>query len=168
MFISSFLVLFGTLALVLTRKVDSDGDLNGQITIVSFSIFAIYFVFMILIKSFTFESICVGIIMFFVFNTAYQSTLLNIDRSRSFYVLGWVKNDKVKTVGDQFDFSSVNSEERKNENAMIIRLNEQLDRGFIKLDQNSISLTLLGETAFMVAEIASRVFRLENWESNKN
>lgn len=39
------------------------------------------------------------------------STLLNVDRSRSLYILSWVENGKIKVVNNEYDFSRIQSKE---------------------------------------------------------
>ncbi len=96
------------------------------------------------------------------------STLLNIDRSRSFYVLAWVKHGEIRITDDGLDLSYIVSDERKNPEAIRLRIIEQENRGLVTLNsQGYYSLTQKGEYLFEFSDFLASIYKLNGWESNK-
>jgi len=109
------------------------------------------------------------VITVLVFMLLAQASLVNIDRSRSFYVLSWVKLQKVQLVDSSFDMSKVISDEKLIPSAIQERLNEHIDRNFIILDSSGkYQLTTLGEYSYQIAQILSDLYLLSGWDQNKN
>ena len=95
-----------------------------------------------------------------------QFTLVNVDRSRSFYVLSWIDAGEVTSVGGQLDLSKVNSLEKLNSDAIQSRLAEQTQRGYIENQRNNWVLTKKGKSLLMIANWLSNKFKLTGWSSN--
>lgn len=91
------------------------------------------------------------------------NTLLNVDRSRSFYVLAWVDAGKVSLKNGEFVIRA-ESLEASDEGGIAQRIVEQQDRGLIQEDQ--MTLTAKGKFFLDLADFLSRVFKLENWKLN--
>jgi hypothetical protein len=89
--------------------------------------------------------------------------LLNVDRSRSFYVLAWVDAGKVSHKNGEFVIRA-ESLEASDKAGVIQRIAEQQDRGLIQEDQ--MTLTAKGKFFLDLADFLSRVFKLENWKLN--
>ena len=101
---------------------------------------------------------------------AYLSTslmLLNVDRSRSFYVLSWINEYEFPTLEDQRTYRMV----RSNEILAVIpineRITEQVHRGFVTSQGGKLVLTFKGRSALSIAELLARNFQLEGWYKNK-
>jgi hypothetical protein len=95
-----------------------------------------------------------------------QNSILNIDRSRSFYVLSWVKNGDVYLGANGALRLDVKSSEALNLVAISDRLKEQLQRGLVELDFEKYELSLAGNFVYEAATLFSRVFNLKSWEKN--
>ena len=103
--------------------------------------------------------------LLFIF--ASTSTLVNIDRSRSFYVISWVGQDLVKIKNGNFTYDKVRSEEKILSAQINLRLNEQVQRGLMKIESNQVKLTRQGKLYLNIAEILSHVYELRGWQENK-
>jgi hypothetical protein len=93
-------------------------------------------------------------------------TLLNIDRSRSYFILEWIECSPSKElllvqskVGATFGAGEIK--------AFDLRLVEQETRGFISREGNNVNLTRMGSTLFKFSEISAGAFNLSGWEANK-
>ena len=93
-------------------------------------------------------------------------SLLNIDRSRSFYLLAWIDQSKVRESNSNLDLGMVLSSENRNVNAFQVRINEQVSRGLVSLNGNQYDLTGLGEVYLLISKKAADMFDLENWKIN--
>ena len=101
---------------------------------------------------------------------AYLTTtlaLLNVDRSRSFYVLAWVDQYELSSSENERDFSPVQSEEVQALNPINSRITEQINRGFISTERKTLELTNKGKFALSSAEFFAKYFRLSGWHRNK-
>ena len=99
----------------------------------------------------------------------FQSIILNVDRSRSFYVLSWINQGKVlvKNDGDYY-LSGVVSSERESLDAIKQRLVEQRDRGLIEIKGDRVVLTKLGTFFYISAEKLAYLYDLKGWKLNRN
>jgi len=93
-------------------------------------------------------------------------TVLNIDRSRSFYVLSWVAKGSVICVGSSIDLSRVQSKEKFNSIGISTRIEEQVKRRLILKSDSSCQLTQYGELYLFSAEVLAEIFKLKNWDLN--
>lgn len=101
---------------------------------------------------------------------AYLSTstmLINVDRSRSFYVLSWINEYKFPSVESQRSYDMVRSSENLAEIPINQRIEEQVRRGFVTSHQGILVLTFKGEAALIMAELLASNFRLKGWYKNK-
>ena len=96
-----------------------------------------------------------------------QSILLNVDRSRSTFVLSWISLNKVEYKLNELDLSKVQSPESSNPDAINNRIEEQLSRGLIEMsDENKPYLTYRGKFILWTSELLSKAFHLNGWEKN--
>jgi hypothetical protein len=102
-----------------------------------------------------------------VFFVTAQSTVLTIDRSRSFYVLSWVKAEKIKVTDKGLDFTLIQSDEKNSNLAVELRLKEQVDRKLVHFNSGKYSLTKLGSLVLLCADSFAKVFNLSGWYQNK-
>lgn len=94
-------------------------------------------------------------------------TLLNIDRSRSFYVLSWVDQGKVYVENGQI-ILEVRSTESADIAGVDLRLKEQEQRGLIREGNGVYKVTNIGKFTLRIANLLAKLFNLTNWEANKN
>lgn len=92
------------------------------------------------------------------------NTLLNIDRSRSFYVLSWIDSGKV-IYGEHGLQFNVDSPEASDLAGVSKRVKEQISRGLIY--EKDLTLTKEGKILLATANFLSKIFVLENWTQNK-
>ena len=96
------------------------------------------------------------------------SSILNIDRSRSFYVLSWVKDGNVHIKDNGLILTGVKSHEALDPDAIESRLNEQLSRGLINKLNGDYKLTFRGSLMVKIADTLSALFKLQGWDENKH
>lgn len=102
------------------------------------------------------------------FQLIVPSSILNIDRSRSFYVLSWVKDGNVHIKDNGLVLTGVKSHEALDVDAIDSRLNEQISRGLINKLNGDYELTLRGSLMVKIADILSILFKLQGWNENKH
>lgn len=95
-----------------------------------------------------------------------QTVILNIDRSRSFYVLSWVDKGSVSFSDGEFDFEKVKSKEKLNEEGVISRIEEQISRGLIEKNRKGIELSTAGSILLKGSETIAVIFNLRGWIQN--
>jgi hypothetical protein len=113
------------------------------------------------------QFLAAAIVSTLIFMTSATFSLVNIDRSRSFYVLSWVDRGLVSNVDGKFDLSRVMSDEKWNLKGIESRFFEQISRGLITSQGPRYRLTKMGFVYLKFAEISADIFKLKNWESNK-
>ena len=162
--------VFLTFTLYLLRNYNPDALVFDQILYLSF--------FFLVIATFmgtrSFQSFVpriqfLGIILVvsFFFYSFYSVMLVNIDRSRSFYVLSWVGKDKIHYVNGKIHVN-VQSMEAINLEGVEQRINEQKDRGLIEISGDKIYLTWYGKGFLVISNLFADVFKLDNWEKNNH
>jgi hypothetical protein len=109
----------------------------------------------------------VAITFILIFILTAQNLLLNIDRSRSFYVLSWVELGKVSSTTGGLSLNGVYSEEKLAVSGIKLRIFEQEKRGLISKTNGIYRLTFAGNIVLSVAERLAFVYKLENWKANK-
>jgi hypothetical protein len=95
-----------------------------------------------------------------------QSTILNVDRSRSFYVLSWTDKDLVSYNGEILNVAKVHSDEKLGLTGVETRINEQISRGLISRHQNELALTRQGKFYLFIANTLAKIYILDHWENN--
>lgn len=97
-----------------------------------------------------------------------QFTLLNIDRSRSFFLIAWVDQGKVAMTNDSYSFAKVSSPEVLNLKGMTQRVDEQISRGILKKDNNRLELTIKGKIVLETSKFLAREYKLTGWIANNH
>lgn len=110
------------------------------------------------------KMILICVLSFYVFST---STLLNIDRSRSFYILSWVDNGLVTFTEDGLKMDKVKSLEKNNSNAIENRIIEQIKRGIIVHTDSKLELSKIGKVLVQVSNLTANLFSLGGWQKNR-
>ena len=161
------IIFFSTSAgLAFFRKLKPNSDLFNQINIASLLCGVSLFLFLLLRKKLCYENFLLIFLVSLMFFISHQMVLLNIDRSRSYYVIGWVHAGNVGVKNDLYTYDDVVSFEKKNIEASNMRIREQIDRGVMVKMEDTLKLTFTGAAMYKTAEILSRVFGLENWKAN--
>jgi hypothetical protein len=98
---------------------------------------------------------------------AFTNVVLNVDRSRSLYVLSWVRYEKIELVNDTLDLEKVYSSEKLNSRAIEQRLEEQISRGLV-FNNGKFKLTFRGKMTVQFADFIGSKFSLNGWEMNNH
>lgn len=96
------------------------------------------------------------------------NTVMNVDRSRSFYVLSWVERRAIEVTDDGQLVLNVNSPEKFNLISIKERLDEQSSRGLIEFRDQSYFLTWRGRLTLSMAEFLAAFYKLDGWFKNRN
>ena len=86
--------------------------------------------------------------------------LMNIDRSRSFYVLVWATTPSSAQEIEKQSIIAFGSAEKF---GILMRLKEQEKRGLIKQDEGFYSLTSAGRWMVTTADLLASLYRLDNY-----
>ncbi len=167
--ISSFTFLL--IALLLVRNFLPSGKLFEQVLLTSFlSCIGILILGKINNRSFIPYTEFIAWVLFasVFFSFAASSALLNVDRSRSFYVLGWVDNGSISGSPSRPNLENVRSEERTDLNAIAVRLQEQSQRGIIEYRNGEFSLSLTGNLLIFSSNLLAKLFKLDGWTKNNS
>jgi hypothetical protein len=92
-----------------------------------------------------------------------SSLILQVDRSRTNYVLSWISEDLVKFKNGHY-ITSINNPEALNSVAIEQRLVEHEHRKFLKIEGERVSLTFLGSLALSVSSRIGQVYNLRGWK----
>jgi hypothetical protein len=97
------------------------------------------------------------------------SSLVNIDRSKSLYLLYWVKYYDI-TMSNNFSNISKYPEisDNININDFLVRVNEHTTRGLISQKNNTLELTNIGDLLLKISDFLARIFVLTGWQELKN
>ena len=158
---------FAILTFFALRLLDSTSQIFEQITYISILYIVLVFSYGIKKRIINKDFIIFVLVAVLAFSQLFINFQLNIDRSRSFYVLSWVKNYEIKKKNLRNDLLQIKSDEKKSISALVLRIDEQISRGLIKINtDNFLELSYSGEILLIVSETSARIFNLEGWEKN--
>lgn len=127
---------------------------------ISFSIF-LTFIILVYLKKISYKNFSIILIIYIVMILL----LVNIDRSKSFYILYWVKNNNITVLNGEINnlnqFKDINTIINKND--FTTRISEHKSRGLIIEQNNSLKLTRAGELILKLAESLAKIFNLKGW-----
>lgn len=109
------------------------------------------------------SSILLVIILVFQIQTL---TLINIDRSRSFYIIAWIHDSRIEATAKGISLDQVLSIERLNTKAIEDRVDEQVLRKLVVEKQGKFQLTWRGVLLFNISEALAKMFKLNGWKNN--
>ena len=159
--------LLGSISLIALRQSRLfDELLFEQITYLGILLCATCIAYLYLKRKLNERNILVLLLAVIIFITLNSYTLVNVDRSRSFYILSWVSHNEVDCASEVVSLNSVQSQEAKNINGIDQRIKEQISRGLIKKIDRKCELTSLGYIYLDVAKILANIFNLSNWYTN--
>lgn len=165
-------VLLNFIFLFFLRLIKFGNDLLlEQILISGFLVHLIITLFHFKINLLTYDlkkSLRNSLLGFLIYLLVALFTILNIDRSRSFYVLSWVDKGVVICSSSGLDLSKVKSREKLNPSGISSRIEEQVKRGLILKSDSICKLTQYGELYLFSAEVIAEIFKLNNWELNNS
>lgn len=165
--IFSSAIFFGSFSLLLLRHFLPNQDLFFQ-TLLSTIIQAVIGVaFLRFLPNYDFGK--KGLFIFSICATFFilsQTQVLNVDRSRSFYLLSWVDQGIVQDAGHGISFDRECSIEMTNPEGIRDRLDEQVSRGFVTQSGSEFKLTPIGKVQLFLADKLASLFNLRNWDKN--
>lgn len=158
--------LSSALLLIIVRQLTNTSLLYDEILIVSL-ISSIGLSIFYYTKRKSFLNSCRILIVLFLFaTTIFSSTLLNIDRSRSLYVLSWIDNSQiVEKVNGSLEINVISSE-ALDTNAIFQRVNEHKKRGLIVQQNEIFKLSAAGKAILYSAKVLASVYNLDGWRIN--
>jgi hypothetical protein len=163
----AFGILSGVLSLILLRQFFPKQDLFGQTILATFLVAAFSLIFLHFLTGYRLKIMVLIVYSisatFFILS---QTQFINVDRSRSFYVLSWVDQGLVQTENGKLLFDKNCSLEMTNLNGISLRIDEQLARGFLVQKENRFHLTILGKTQLRISEQLAKLLNLGNWDQN--
>jgi hypothetical protein len=108
------------------------------------------------------------IISLLVIYISFATVLVNVDRSRSVFVLSWVGNNLVKVDPLGYDLSLVRSYTSRDYDGIEMRLNEHVKRNLIQTNDPQVSLTNYGRALLEIFKFSAKVFNLQGFNKNSN
>jgi hypothetical protein len=125
-------------------------------------------VFFLGAKEYRYTTLLTFIIALLFFYQSATSILINIDRSRSFYVLAWIDRYEIKSDVTTNPYESVQSPEKNSIESIQKRVLEQESRGLISDNGSEFRLTRLGKVTLRVSNFFAKTFNLQGWYQNKD
>ncbi len=146
-----------------------------------FYLLQIYIINSLVFEKVTFSSLTLAIFLIIIKKINYQrltiiltiyicltQLFVNIDRSKSFYVLYWIENNEIEYDLTNLTFlvkvPDINS--RTNEFDFIQRVQEHKIRGLVTQNGKRISLTSAGKVILKISDLSAKFFRLKGWVGN--
>ena len=121
----------------------------------------ILIIVLLLVKKFNYKRLSIILIVWILMILLF----VNIDRSKSFYILFWVENNKISISGDNEtylkNFPKIKS--RINEYDFTQRIKEHEARGLISSGNGELFLTKSGKLMLLTSDLLARIFRLKGW-----
>ena len=161
-----YALVFLSTGILLARQFTSSTLLFDQINFLSLASLFFYLVYTKIIKTLSMKTLLFCAAFTVSISLITSSVLLNIDRSRSLFVLGWVHHDLITLKDNTFDFTKIHSQEKLNYAAVAQRITENETRKLISIESDRLSLTFLGNLYYRIAESLSKFFRLTGWQQN--
>ena len=166
-FIALLSLISGIVVFIFIRHLIPMQDIFTQILAVTFVIFGLNFLALLFFFCSRWQiKFLISITISLIFLVFSQAQVLNIDRSRSFYVLSWVDQGIITLDDSEIGFDRICSSEMKNPKAIQMRLVEQDARGFVTQSGPNLGLTVLGDLQLFLAEKFATIFNLRNWFEN--
>jgi hypothetical protein len=111
------------------------------------------------------KDVIISLLVFYIF---FATVLVNVDRSRSVFVLSWVSNNLVKIEPPGYDLSLIKSYASKDYDGIEMRLNEHMKRNLIQTNDSQVSLTNNGSILLGIIELSAKFFNLQGFYNNSN
>ncbi len=163
--ITSFSILTFVPLLISLRAISATSRIYDQILLASLFTVILNMLIFRLNKS----GLLIAVLVVLSIQNISAQVLMNVDRSRSLYIFGWVSDGNVNLKNGKINLSNVRSTEKVNQVAIENRINEQVARNLMMIENDGdVRLTISGRIVLLSAQISSRVFRLNGWSTNKS
>lgn len=125
---------------------------------------AILIIFLIVLKKIDYKKLSIILIIYI----SLTQLFVNIDRSKSFYVLYWIAKYEIiyNPINMTFLENVPELQNRINEFDLSQRINEHQIRGLVVNDANHIRLTSVGKAMLKISQLSAKYFRLNGWVGN--
>ena len=142
--------------------------LQINLTFLFLGLLTLLYLFYLNKRKFQLQNVVYPLILTLLLNYNFaQFVLINVDRSRSFYVLSWVVNHEIEISPDGYKLNPITSREKVNQIAITQRIDEQLERGLIKATNSKLELTRKGKLLYKFADQLANIYHLQGWFENK-
>lgn len=156
------------LSLAILRHFSSTSLLFDQISLVTLICFFLKTLWGLwkrqrsLMANFRRGAICAIISVFFL-----SFTLLNIDRSRSVYVLSWISKEQIIVENNRY-LVLMSRIEAQDSYAIKQRIEENIQRKLVSADKEigTVKLTRGGDLLLSISECLANIFNLQGWKMN--
>jgi hypothetical protein len=115
-----------------------------------------------------YELLVFAVISTLALGQTFTNVILNIDRSRSFFVLSWIRYHEIDYKVDKFDVTKVRSDEKESQGAINNRIEEQITRGLVIQSKEKIELTTMGKIIVSISDQLAKIFSLNGWWTNNH
>lgn len=162
-----FFEMISVVAFKIIRSIYPSTLIYDQIFYISIFVFGVCMLLFRYYFTFNLDKVIASVCLAMVLMSLNQTFLLNIDRSRSTFVLAWV--DKSLVYSDSKNgiyFNGVESLENLNQKASAQRVLENVQRGLIEPIDRSFKLTTSGKFLLKVCEFSADFFDLRGWKEN--
>jgi hypothetical protein len=154
------------LGFYLVRLLSQSSLILEQIMLVSGTIIMINLFLLMKEKKKSYEIMAIVVLIMAVITQFGASVVLNIDRSRSVFILSWVHNHEIDISQGNVRVVKFTSSEMENLDALKLRINEQVQRGLMKVESDRIFLSVSGKLILYVSQRIASIFQLGGWEQN--
>ena len=139
------------------------------LTINSVFIVLLFLLFLFFFNSLKFDvklllSAIIALLLFYQTST---SILINVDRSRSFYVLSWINTYEIDSELSKSQFDQIRSPEKSSLDSINKRISEQVSRGLVFKSGEGLELTIFGRACLHISDFFAKWFKLNGWYQNK-
>lgn len=112
-----------------------------------------------------YESIVSVLVSSLFFYSISMSTVLNIDRSKSFYVINLLHNSQPISESDLKTKISQKFGD-KEYNSYQSRILEQAKRGIVTKENNKYVLSFIGNLIWQISNFLAKIFNLSGWNNS--
>lgn len=154
------------LGFYLVRLLSQSSLILEQIMSVSGIIIVINLFLLMKEKKKNYEIMAIVVLIIAVITQFEASIFLNIDRSRSVFILAWVNNHEIDVSQGNVRVVKFTSSEMENLDALKLRIDEQVQRGLIKVGSDKIFLSASGKLVLHFSQKIASIFQLDGWEQN--
>ena len=169
-FYVTFVLAFETLSIVAFKIIHSlypSTLIYDQIFYISIFVLGACMILFRYFYTLNLDKVIASLCLAMVLMSLNQTFLLNIDRSRSTFVLAWVDKNLVYSDNkNQIYFKGVESLENLNQKASAQRVLENVQRGLIEPIDRSFRLTASGKFLLGICEFSADFFDLRGWKEN--
>ena len=151
----------------IVRQFNQSTLILEQITCISLVYLVFVFSYAYKVKAVSINFVSFILVSVLAYGQLVANIPLNIDRSRSFYVLGWVKSHQIEKSVSGITLRYIQSKEKKPNSAIEQRIEEHISRGIFRVNKNNVlELSTSGSILYYLSEASAEIFNLNGWKVN--